>query len=170
MSENALSVYDLDGKIIDPLAGKTRATVCVFFRSDCPISNRYAPEIQRLAMHFEPQGIAFWLVYVDPNQKSAAIRQHVSDYSYTVSAIFDPAHVLVQRSEAKITPQVAVFDAADMLVYSGRIDDRHIDFGQVRKKARHRELERVLQAIVAGASRLRPDMATAIQRQVARLR
>ena len=87
-----------------------------------------------------------------------------------MSAIFDPAHVLVQRSEAKITPQVAVFDAADMLVYSGRIDDRHIDFGQVRKKARHRELERVLQAIVAGASRLRPDMATAIQRQVARLR
>ena len=44
-------VFDLDGRLVDPLAlpAGTRAHVLVFTTTDCPISNRYAPEIQRLA-------------------------------------------------------------------------------------------------------------------------
>src|SRR5262245_16712154 len=54
---------DLGGKPVDPLklsAGKI--TVLVFFRTDCPIANRYAPEIAKLSERF--RGAArFWLVY-----------------------------------------------------------------------------------------------------------
>jgi hypothetical protein len=40
--------------------------VLVFVRTDCPISNRYAPELRRLQDRFAPRGMAFWLVYPDP--------------------------------------------------------------------------------------------------------
>ena len=42
-------VLDLEGRRFDPLeATQSKATVYLFTRSDCPISNRYAPEIHRL--------------------------------------------------------------------------------------------------------------------------
>ncbi len=149
-SGNGTDVYDLDGGVVDPLAGKAAATVLVFVRSDCPISNRYTPEVQRLAARFMPQGAAFWLVYVDPGQGPASIRRHLREYGYSLPAAHDPDHVLVHRTGAKVTPQAAVFNADGVLVYSGRIDDRYIDFDQARNKAQRHEVEEVLKAVLAG--------------------
>ncbi|HVG86104.1 MAG TPA: hypothetical protein VM820_16370, partial [Vicinamibacterales bacterium] len=44
-------VVDLDGRPVNPLRvpAEARAHVLVFTTTDCPISNRYAPEITRLA-------------------------------------------------------------------------------------------------------------------------
>ena len=51
---------DLQGRAVDPLANaEARLSVLVFLRSDCPISNRYAPEIRRLHARFAPRGVAF---------------------------------------------------------------------------------------------------------------
>ena len=35
----------------------------VFLASDCPISNRYLPELKRLDAEFAKQNVAFWLIY-----------------------------------------------------------------------------------------------------------
>ena len=46
-----LTVTDLDGREVRPFASgpdAARAVVFVFTRSDCPIANRYAPDLQRL--------------------------------------------------------------------------------------------------------------------------
>ncbi len=44
-------VIDLAGKAVDPFAvARGKAVVLIFVRTDCPISNRYAPVIQRLNM------------------------------------------------------------------------------------------------------------------------
>ena len=42
----------------------------IFAASDCPISNRYVPEIARLTNEFSPQGVRFWWVY--PNGADTA--------------------------------------------------------------------------------------------------
>ncbi len=53
------AIPDLDGRNVDVLAGAgTKATVLVFVGVDCPISNRYAPELERLEREFSPRGIA----------------------------------------------------------------------------------------------------------------
>src|SRR5436190_5313008 len=47
-SSSALSVFDLSGHPVDPFAAPgAKATVFIFISTDCPISNRYAPEIRR---------------------------------------------------------------------------------------------------------------------------
>ena len=40
--------------------------VLLFIRTDCPISNRYAPDLERLYERFAPQGVEFRLVYPEP--------------------------------------------------------------------------------------------------------
>lgn len=54
---DALSgVQDLDGKYIDPTKDPTaRIMVTLFVDSDCPVSNRYAPEVQSLFREYSPR-------------------------------------------------------------------------------------------------------------------
>src|SRR5262245_25189015 len=95
----ALTVQTLAGAPVDPLQAPagTRAIVFIFTSTECPISNRYAPEIRRLAETFGPKGVAFRLVYPDPADQAPAIRAHMSAFSYAgaVDALRDPEHALV---------------------------------------------------------------------------
>src|SRR5688500_2972740 len=64
-----VTVADLDGHPVQPLASipdAVRGVVFVFTRSDCPIANRYAPELERLQRRAAAASIDFWLVFVDP--------------------------------------------------------------------------------------------------------
>ena len=146
-----LKLLDLNGRQIDPLS-KTdaRATVFVFLRSDCPISNRYAPEVRRLAQQFAPSGITFWLVYPDPDESIETIRRHLKEYDYRLPALRDANQTLVGESGVQVTPEAAVFSSRSQLVYRGRIDNRFIDFGKARPAPTTRDLEEVLEAIIEG--------------------
>jgi hypothetical protein len=135
---------DLDGGPADPI-GAPGVTVLVFVRTDCPVSNRYAPELNRLHAKFAPRGAGFWLVYPDPREDASAVRAHVREYGYAMGALRDPAHDLVARARARITPEAAVFAGA-RLVYHGRIDDRQIDFGRTRPAPTTHELEEAIEA------------------------
>jgi hypothetical protein len=52
VSAGPLRVLDLDGRPVDPLGPNpgVKATVFVFIATDCPIANRYAPDIQQLSL------------------------------------------------------------------------------------------------------------------------
>jgi Flp pilus assembly protein TadD/mono/diheme cytochrome c family protein len=124
-------------------------TVLVFTTTDCPISNRYAPEIQRLASRFEGRAY-FRLVYPVPTDTDAAIREHVKKFGYRFEWVRDHDQKLVRQTGATVTPEVAVLDAAGTMVYRGRIDDRYIAFGRDRPEPTVRDLERSLDAVLAG--------------------
>jgi AhpC/TSA family len=171
-SSPGLSLVDLDGRPLDPFAGPAAATVFLFTRTDCPISNRYAPEVRRLHAAFSPRGVAFWLVYVDPDEPVEAIREHLADYRYPIPALRDPGHDLVKRTGARVTPEAAVFlpgEPGPRMVYRGRIDDRWVDFGKSRAAPDRRDLETVLSDVVGGR-RVTPTTMPAVGCFIADLR
>jgi AhpC/TSA family protein len=126
-----------------------RARVLLFIRSDCPISNRYAPELQTLYKRYSPLGIEFLLVYPEAGLTPAAMKQHGRDYGYSIPAVLDPDHHYVARARARVTPEAAVF-VKGRLVYLGRIDDSYVDLGKARAQLEHRDLDEELSAILAG--------------------
>src|SRR5690349_8988813 len=76
-------VLDLEGRPTDPFRSAfqgAKAIVFVFVRTDCPISNRYAPEIERLHQKYKPRGVAFWLVYPESDTTSDEIARHAKEY------------------------------------------------------------------------------------------
>ena len=142
---------DLAGQSVDPFRRtESKATVLVFVSADCPISNRYAPEIRRLRDQFVPQGVSWWLVYHDPELTAEAIRQHLREYQLPESVLRDPRHSLVKKAKVRVTPEAAVFGPDGRLVYHGRIDNRHVDFGQERPAATEHDLQETLAALLAG--------------------
>jgi hypothetical protein len=145
-------VETLAGKAVDPLQASpdVRASVFVFVSVDCPVSNRYAPEVKRLHDAFSSQGVRFTLVYPNPAESVATINDHLKAFSYPVDALRDPKHALVKEAGITITPEAAVFTPDGQLAYRGRIDDRYVNLGVERPAPTRRDLAEALTDVLAG--------------------
>jgi hypothetical protein len=148
-------VQRLDGgpPTLDPFSAPAgiKAIVFLFTSTDCPISNRFAPEVRRLATAYAPQGVLFRLVYVNPAEDATAIREHMAAFAYAgaTEAIRDSKHALAKFVGATITPEAVVY-AGGRVAYRGRIDDRYVDLGLERPAATTHDLAEALAAVLAG--------------------
>src|SRR5580698_10104660 len=56
--------YNVNSQPVSRLASSgTEAVVLFFIASDCPVSDRYIPEIRSLEEKFAAQHVVFWFVY-----------------------------------------------------------------------------------------------------------
>ena len=123
-------------------------TVYVFTTTDCPISNRYAPEIQRLSAQFGAKA-EFVLVYPVAADTPPAIAEHKKKFGYTLQHVRDTDRKLLKLTGVTVTPEVAVMNGSTML-YRGRIDDRYVELGRERPRPTTHDLADALDAIIAG--------------------
>ena len=126
-----------------------RPTVWLFVRSDCPVSNRYAPTIQELSVRYASH-VAFYLIYPIKSESSDQIRKHLLDFGYHVPALRDPGLKLARASQVSITPEAAVFSPTRKLLYHGRIDDWYVEFTRARRAPTTHDLADSLEAAVSG--------------------
>lgn len=124
-------------------------TVLVFTTTDCPIANRYAPEINRLASLFSGKA-RFMLIYPVPSDTDQKIAAHVRKFGYTMAWRRDVDQALAREIGIRVTPEVAIVGGDRRVVYRGRIDDRYVAFGKDRPEPTVRDLERSLEAVLAG--------------------
>jgi len=137
---------DLKGQSVNPLEMASGSPlVLIFVRTDCPISNRYAPTIQTLSKKYAGSALLM-LVYPDKSETPQDIEKHLHDYGYKLAALRDTEHDLVKLSEVQITPEAAVFSGQGELIYHGRIDNWYKDFGHARSAPTTHELDDAIQA------------------------
>lgn len=142
---------DLSGHSFDPLAAANgKPVVLLFLGTECPISNRYAPEIRRLHAAFAPLGVTFWLVYPEAEVSADAVHRHLQEHELPASALRDPQHALVRRARARVTPEAAVFSPDGRLAYHGRIDDQFVELGVARTVPASHDLRDAVQAVLDG--------------------
>jgi len=153
-----LRLHDSNNQLIEPLqiSTGTTATVVLFTSSDCPISNRYAPEYRRLYEAFASRGVRFWLVYPNPADSPEIVRRHLNAFAYPMRALRDPEQMLVKRAQVTVTPEAAVFDKGGQLTYRGRIDDRYASIGLERPAPTQHDLHDALKNMLAGERVVRP--------------
>jgi hypothetical protein len=140
----------LDGEAVDPLVPDGRVKILLFVRTDCPISNRYAPTYQALAKKLEGQPVDLWRVYVDPDETPELIRSHQKEYDLPGRVLRDPSQSLISELGIKVTPEVSVHDGEAKQRYRGRIDDWYAGYGKPRAKATTQELDDAVAALLRG--------------------
>ncbi len=151
LSAPALTLRDIDG--IDrrlPTEPGAKATVVYFLTHDCPISNRYVPEIGRICKKYAEKGLRCLTAYIDPTADEATVRRHRREYGISVAAIRDIGHELVDLAGATVTPEAAVFDGSGRLAYRGRIDNLYASLGTPRRKPTEQDLRAALEEVLAG--------------------
>jgi hypothetical protein len=141
---------DLHGAPVQELAGQgIHVVVLIFAASDCPISNRYVPEIARLNREFTRQGVRIWWVFPNPEDNSSTVAQHNHAFAIAEPTVLDTRQRLVHLAHATVTPEAAVFSSNGNVlreVYRGRIDDRYLSIGQERPQPQQHDLEAAISA------------------------
>jgi hypothetical protein len=141
----------IDGTLLRPLEPAGVANVLLFVSTDCPVSNAYAPELQRLCAAYAAKGIACSLIYEDPHVTAGDVRKHLDQYRYrAVGAAIDSDGSLASQVRAAVTPQAVIVDRGGTVRYSGRIDNLYEALGRPRRVVTAHDLENALKAIVDG--------------------
>jgi hypothetical protein len=152
------ALEDLAGAKVSPFATpNAKALVFLFLNVDCPISNRYAPEVRRLRDKFAAQPVAWRLVYPGADATAESIRKHVREFDLPGDALRDPQLRFAKAARVQVTPEAAVFLPDGRLVYHGRIDDQFVDLGVKRPAPTRRDLQEVLDEILAGKPVSHPE-------------
>jgi peroxiredoxin len=127
-----------------------RAVVLLFVATDCPLSNSYVPELNRMNSLYTPRGVAFYAIQGDATVPAEKVRAHVREFGYTFPYLFDPTEALASYTGAGTTPEAVVLSPQGTLLYLGRIDNRLEEYGKPRIKITEFDLRDTLDAILSG--------------------
>jgi len=130
--------------------GSKRAVVIFFTTTECPLSNGYIPEMNRLQKEYAARNVAFYAVEVDTTIADRDVRNHAKDFAIAYPVLIDKQQTLVRLTGATATPEVAVLSNKGALLYIGRIDNRVEDFDQHRNVITEHDLRNALDAVLAG--------------------
>ena len=150
------TLQDTTGAIHSDAEWKGANVVLFFVTTDCPISNGYVPEMNRIAKEYGSRGVRFYGVMTDTSVPPGDVRKHVTDFAYTFPVLIDPMQILVKYTNADTNPETAVISPRTGLVYLGRIDNRVEGFGLARPQATQHELKDAINAALAGKPVLKP--------------
>src|SRR4026209_2728591 len=106
LSVTPVAVRDIDGKpwtLLSPARGQLG--VLFFVASASPISNRYAPEIQRVCSDYQSRGVRCFAVYPDaPDVRTVIGHREEYGFGALVPAVIDRARSLVRAVRPHVTP------------------------------------------------------------------
>ena len=158
LTAGSLQIRGLDGTTLRPLEPAGLAGVLFFVATDCPVSNSYAPEIQRICGAFVSRGVTCSLIYEDPGVTATAAGKHLAEYRYKgIPAAIDRDGSLAARVGATITPEAVVVDRRGEVRYRGRIDNFYAALGRPRQVVTSHDLQDALTAIAGGQPVARPE-------------
>ena len=133
-----------------------RAIVIFFTTVDCPLSNGYVPEMNRIQKEYAARGVAFYAVEADITANDPDVRQHAKEFGFTYPVLIDKRQSLVRLTGATGTPEVAVLSGNGKVLYLGRIDNRVEDFDKRRNVVTEHDLKDALEAVLGGRPVARP--------------
>jgi peroxiredoxin len=129
---------------------QARAVVLFYVTTDCPLSNAYAPEMNRIEEAYTPRGVRFYAVQGDSTITGDEVRRHAHEFAYRFPVLLDPQQMLARHTGATVTPESVVLSRDGAVLYLGRIDNRVEDFGKTRLQATEFDLRDALDAILGG--------------------
>lgn len=159
-----LELRDVNGASVKPFAAGTQASIAFFVATDCPVSNAYAPEIQRVCREYSGRGVGCSLIYEDVETAHGGtllrqqVRAHLDEYKYTgMPAAIDGDRAAAAAVKASITPTAVVVDRGGEIRYRGRIDNLYAALGKTRQQVTSHDLRDALDAVLAGRSVPHPE-------------
>ena len=146
-----INLRDVDGVEHRQTEWESRSAVVIFFTTtECPLSNGYIPEMNRIQKEYAARNVAFYAVEVDTTIADRDVRNHAKDFAIAYPVLIDKQQTLVRLTGATATPEVAVLSNKGALLYIGRIDNRVEDFDQHRNVITEHDLRNALDAVLAG--------------------
>lgn len=152
LPKNTYRILDLGGQIqVIGENADTRAIALVFLSTECPISRKYVPELNRIALQSIGTGkVEFYGVLSDPSVSRRDAMEFAREFGVQFPILFDTTGELADLCGPTHVPECFVFGADHALVYRGRIDDVYREIGRRQLEATTHELADAIQATLDG--------------------
>jgi len=125
------------------------ASVIVFISPSCPISQKYIPALNAIFEKYRKENVGF--VAVIPGKVPAGERKEfIRAFDVRFPVYPDENHKWVSSMHATVTPEVFLFDKADLLRYHGAIDNWFYDLGKYRSQPTNHYLINALEDVLSG--------------------
>ena len=117
------SLPDTNGKVtsFNELKGKN-GTVIVFLSAQCPVVKAYHDRINEIAAEYQAKGINFVGINSNSTESNDWVKTDAATH-YKFTMLKDEGNVIADKLGATVTPEVYFFDAKNVLVYHGAIDN-----------------------------------------------
>lgn len=129
---------------------ESKATVLVFFLTDCPASQNYTLTINKLQKKYAGKNISFKIVFPDTYSTNEEIRKFIMNYKMTMPVLLDPELKLTRILQAQVAPQCFLLDSTGTVVYDGRIDDWYYKPGKKRTVIVSHDLDKAITNFISG--------------------
>ena len=100
-----------------------KAVVVLFIATRCPISNGFNARMVELAAQYQEQGVVFLGINSNKTEDMEEVKKHAKENGFQFVVLKDDKNKVADAYQAKVTPEVFVFDGSLTLKYHGRIDD-----------------------------------------------
>lgn len=117
------SLSDTNGAMrsYNDLKGKNGAVI-VFLSAQCPVVKAYNERINQIAADYRDKGINFIGINSNHTESLEWVKSHAAE-NYKFPVLVDKGNVLADKLGANVTPEVYFFDAKNVLLYHGAIDN-----------------------------------------------
>lgn len=114
---------DVSGKerSFNDLKGKNGA-VLVFLSIQCPVVKGYDERIVKFAADLEAKGINVIGINSNATEPTDAVAKHAAG-KYKFPVLIDKDNILADKLSATVTPETLYFNAKNVLLYRGAIDN-----------------------------------------------
>lgn len=129
---------------------QTKTIVLVFLGPECPISQRYVPELNRIATQYDTNAVEFRGIISGASISRTQALAFTREYRLQFPVLFDNAGALARWLRPTHVPQAFVLAPSGDVVYRGRIDDWYESPGKPRAAAQRHELRDAISAMLAG--------------------
>ena len=146
-------------RVVTDSVGNTRAlatnsnskvVVLVFLGPECPISQRYVPELNRIAAMHKTNAVEFYGIVSGRAMTPPKVAAFVREYAITYPVLIDARLDLARWLRPTHVPEAYVLRPDGDLMYHGRIDDGYEAIGKQRTIVQHRELRDAIAAVLEG--------------------
>lgn len=121
---DGFSLPDVDGKTqtLDGLKGKN-GTLVVWLSAQCPVVRGYKDRINEIAADYQAKGINFVGINSNATEDLNWVKSNIAEFGYKFPVLIDKGNSLADKWGATVTPEVYYFNAKNVLLYHGAIDN-----------------------------------------------
>ena len=124
-----------------------QAVALVFLGQECPISRRFIPKLNELAAQSRAMNIHFMGVFSDHWATLASSKDFRDSYEIKFPLLLDEGQSLAKTLQPIAKPEAFVINEDGVQVYRGRIDDRFIAIGRLKKVFNQHDLQNAMVAV-----------------------
>lgn len=131
--------------------------VAIFFLApECPLSQNYTLNINRLYEEYSKKGFYFLCVVPGTHDSRMDLVSFRHKYQLRPELLIDEEYELTHQLRASVTPEVVLMDAAGEVVYQGAIDNWAYDLTKTRQVVTEHYLKDALEALQKGHPVMEP--------------